>query len=379
MINIFDRRSKKGQLTLTFNWIYVLIAGAIILLFFIGIIVKQKSVSEEQLSYDITRTLESIIVAATVSEQTKNFIDTSSLKDYSFKFTCEIEDPGGFKDIFSGYGIEGSSATVETPIEPIFAPEEIKTTEIVAWSLPYEMPFKVMDVLLITSSNTKYYVLGEGSFKTELLNSTSGLNFEFVDSFDDIKAGNNFHVRVVDVSDVGGASDITHNGNIPPNLESLSDSQVSAVSFTSGNNVKFYHKEGNAFVGDDGDGPGVPIISLFPVERDAAKYAAIFAGSEELYKCNMMKIFKRLEILAEVYEFRNLELRDYYEAGPGVYNTQCTASDYSSTELILLVSNAGSCTSSLTGYASCSNMMSSAGLIKNMNENLHDKSCVMLY
>ena len=82
-------KTKKGQIQVTFNWFYVLIAGGVILLFFFGIVMKQQKVSEENLAYDVVRIMESIFTGAGVSEKTKNFIDTSGLVDYTLYFNCD--------------------------------------------------------------------------------------------------------------------------------------------------------------------------------------------------------------------------------------------------------------------------------------------------
>src|SRR3989344_3370187 len=80
--------SKKGQIEVTFNWVYVLIAGAVIILFFVGIAVKQKASSERALSSDVVRIMESIFTSAGVSEKTKNIIDVSGLSEYTLQFSC---------------------------------------------------------------------------------------------------------------------------------------------------------------------------------------------------------------------------------------------------------------------------------------------------
>ena len=88
--------SKKGQLTLSFNWIFVMVAGAVILLFFVGLIVKQKDSSEQKLNFDVVNILESILVGSTVSEQTINTIDTSGISSMELFFECELDSDGGF-------------------------------------------------------------------------------------------------------------------------------------------------------------------------------------------------------------------------------------------------------------------------------------------
>src|SRR3989338_857556 len=82
------KKDKKAQMDVGFNWIYIMIAGVVILLFFTGIIVKQKTASQQQLSTDVVRIMESIFTAAGVSEKTKNSIDIIGLADYTLTFNC---------------------------------------------------------------------------------------------------------------------------------------------------------------------------------------------------------------------------------------------------------------------------------------------------
>src|SRR3989344_9535022 len=146
--------SKKGQIEVTFNWVYVLIAGAVIILFFVGIAVKQKASSEKTLSGDIVRIMESIFASAGASEKTKNSIDVSGLADYTLQFSC---DKG-----VSEFSIkETASQRRQNAIDPSFSLADVKTTRLLLWSLPYKLPFKVIDFLFISSSNTKYVLLGE--------------------------------------------------------------------------------------------------------------------------------------------------------------------------------------------------------------------------
>ena len=80
---------KRGQIEITFNWIYIVIAGAVILLFFFSLVVKQKQISEERLSNEVVQIMSSILTGAGVSEKTKNFIDASGLADYILYFSCD--------------------------------------------------------------------------------------------------------------------------------------------------------------------------------------------------------------------------------------------------------------------------------------------------
>lgn len=279
-------REKRGQIELTFNWIYIVIAGAVILLFFFGLVVKQKQVSEERLSSEVVQIMDSILTGAGASEKTKNFIDASGLADYTLYFSC---DAG-----ISEFGIKDRPARTQDNVDPLFAPREIHSSRIVTWSLPYNLPFKVIDFLFVIPLNMKYYLVGnDAGFINEFLNSTEGIEREFLIGLQEIQPEENQQVRIVDTD----GSSIPGTG-VPAQLQYLDDKEVSAIVFTGKNNVDFYQKEGSAW--RKTNKAAIRIISLAG-ERDAARYAAIFSADDQTYWCNMQKAFKRLEYLTEVY------------------------------------------------------------------------------
>ncbi|MFH1682949.1 MAG: hypothetical protein ABIA37_04080 [Candidatus Woesearchaeota archaeon] len=360
---------KKGQVEVTFHWVYILIAGAIILLFFVGLVIKQKSVSEERLGEDVVRILESIVVGAGVSEKTKNFIDTSGLAEYIFEFKC---DQG-----YAGFGIKGGKFE-ELPIDPVFAPKEIKTSRMIFWSLPYKLPYKVMDLLIITSANTQYIVVGSGSFYTELQNATEGLNFDFVPNLNNISPGKNFHVRIVDV--VG--NNIV---SLPGALKSFGDEQVSAVSFSGTQQVTYYEKKGNSWE----KGETLSLVSLGG-EKDSARYAAIFAGDGESYKCNMEKVFQRMKYINEVYVGKVEEINKYYDSAVSSTADPQTSARIQSCQLTLtgtdgvnqvlsteMFSELNKCAD--IGYDTCNELPSRAQDMMLLNQQLQTGACIQVY
>jgi len=294
------RLNKKAQIEVTFNWVYILVAGAIILIFFASLIVKQQASSQEYLATDVVRIMDTIFTGAGVSEKTKNFIDTSGLADYIFYFSCQ-EGVGE-------YGIEGRSANIQNTGDPLFAPLRLQSTQIITWSLPYKLPFKVIDFLYVTSPNTIYQYYGFGDFVDELEDQTKEFsNFHRIFDIEDynaIEPGLVFQIRVVDI---GG--NLVANNLVPTKLRTLADNQVTAVSIQ-GDMLTYYQKRGIEWEKIN------PIpLQIFSVggERDAAKFAAIFAGSPESYQCNMGKAFKRLKLITELYLSRAEELEQYYK------------------------------------------------------------------
>jgi len=305
----------KGQVTVQFNWIYVMVAGAAILLFFITIITQQKDMSEKRLNYKVMNILENIFTGSTVAENTKNILDTSGVRSEVFQFRCELEKSGGIYDVFSYYGISGSSASIESPLKVVVAPLDIKTNKMILWSMPYKLPFKVMDFLFVTSESTKYYVVStsQSDFYIELLNSTNGLNVDFVDSVDEVEYNGDYHVRIILLD--SGSMSVRHEAQVPAELAVLNNDQVSAVRFKD-NSVLYYVKRGDQWYVEGGDeGSWTPLVGAGG-ERDAATYAALFAGNAETYRCNMMKAFKRLSLVSQVLQNKVDLMMETYEGDP---------------------------------------------------------------
>ena len=305
----------RGQIELQFNWIYILIAGAVILLFFVGIVVKQKAASERQLGTEVVHILQSIFTGSGVSESTKNFIDTSGLVRYEFSFSCE--------DGVSRFGIVGQGGTIEDSVQPIFSPERLQTPRLILWSLPYTLPYKVSDLLFVTSPNTLYYILGEDDFVDTFVKATGGSGSEqgvqhaepgspgapsgssslafsvqsiSSESYDGISLGAQYQIRIIDV----GGEKVRSEAQVPRDLVNVPDIKVSAVVFSSDHkSVTFFRKRGSVW--KEWARP-IPIITLASdTQKDGAAYAAIFSGSPEGYICNMRKVFERLPYVTKVY------------------------------------------------------------------------------
>lgn len=297
------KRRNRGQIDITFNWIYILIAGAVILLFFLGITLRQKDVSEQRLSLDVLEIVDSIFTGAEVSEQTKNFVDISSLSDYTFYFDC-AEGVGT-------YGLKDTTARKTNPITPLFSPAEIKSPLLILWSLPYRLPFKIIDFLIITSSTTQYVLVGDG-FKNDFLTAIGKditdekLRFNIIpvdsDNLATVDPGNNFHLRIVDFD----GTVINDGQPVPSGLDS-EGVQVTGVSFRGGNAFFFRTNEGRWL------SSGSSSLYSLGGERDAAKYAAIFAADAQQYDCSMQKVFQRVKLLAALYNRKLTLLQDYYD------------------------------------------------------------------
>ncbi|MBT4935374.1 hypothetical protein HOL21_04425 [Candidatus Woesearchaeota archaeon] len=379
-------KTKQGQIQITFHWIYIVIAGAIILLFFVGLVVKQKAVSEEQLSFEVVQIMESIFTAAEVSESTKNSIDISGLADTEFFFNCE--------DGVSNFGIQEQGTRVQNSINPMFSMKTIQAPRLVLWSLPYKLPYKVIDFLFVIPSNAKYVLIGEDDFSDEFERAASTkketdengetpeltpreellkIDVEYKEILQ-IDPGASSHVRLIVVND-----------NQPPDIPSssklstLPDDKVSAVVF-SGNTVQYYRKSANSFVQD---GSPVPLI-MVPGERQAAKYAAIFAGDDDIYKCGMQKAFTRLTYLSEIYTSKTADIIDFYDGQTDniCYSTFTSiGTNNIQQEFNVYLSAVNTCNVAITlsEFDSCTSLIVSAVNLMTLNKDMRDTNCIALY
>lgn len=369
----------KAQIQVTFHWIYILIAGAVILIFFFSLISSQKVRSEENLGHDIIRIMESIFKAAALSEKTKTTVDTN-LDRYALTFSCQ-EGVGE-------YGLKGGSGTVQDPLHPLFSPAEVQATQLSLWSLPYKLPFKVIDFLFVTSPNVKYVVIGSTPFVEEFLEETKPdptvrfrLNVQAVNpsTLSTVEPGKNHQIRFVDVT--GGA--ILENAPVPEKVRSLNDAFVTAVVFVGVDQANYYQKNNEQW-----KKTGTTNIVSLSAERDAARYAAVFAQDAELYECNMQKAFQRLQYLNEIYAGKEIgtaiaggklqEIIAFYKANPDSTLTQ-SCRPYLTTLQQAWQSHQNTAGACLTSAVDCLGLLSSAQQIQQLNEQLSINNCITLY
>jgi len=276
--------SKKSQISTQFAWIFILIAGAIILIFFITVIYKQKTVSETKISAEILSQLKIIFTGSGLTAGTLNIIQTPETE---IDFVCNEET-------YSDYSISNTGLTEETPLQVIFAPDKIKGNEIMTWALSWDVPFKVTNFLYVTNSRVKYILVNPYNKIKEKI--PAELPFEIVENQQDINS--------LDFEGVDKVKLVFFDGEmitIPSNLESKED--VSAVRITP-EDIYFYKKDDDIFV----EQSPVPYLQ----NNLPSIFGAIFSEDSTFYRCNMRKAFKRLSIVSKIYAGKETELKNYF-------------------------------------------------------------------
>lgn len=293
---------KKAQASVPFQWIFILIAGTIILIFFVNIVMKQKDISEKKISMQILNDLGPIIAGAGASQfDTVNEID---IPKTSISFVCD-------KTGYSEYSITGTGMHEDTSTEIIVSPNEIKGKKMITWTLPWDMPFKADNFLILTSDDVKYIFVYDNELEPlkerieAELPKQEHINYIFVKTNElaDIEDYQNYKIRFVFVGSLNPES-----AQLPEFVKKMPDYDVSAVKISEGK-IQYYRKKGNSLTAEGGD------VQLYSSEfsiKDPALYSAIFAEDAEYYECVLRKAFRRLSFVAELYSGKIKELKNGY-------------------------------------------------------------------
>lgn len=285
-------RSKKA-FEIQFNWIFVLVAGAAIILFFTIIAIKQKNVSESSGKAAMLKSIQSIITSASITTDTIKIID---LPNSDIEVGCNRVAVGG---ILSQY---------QKLI--LFAPGLLKGGKIITQTLAFSVPYRAVNLLYITSDQVRYIIIGDNDIAKEVNRSLpSSLRKDFYKPGDinKIKNENNYMVRfAVSGLDANSLNDIVKK------FEKIPDTDVTAVRISgdlSKGDIEFYQKSKDKF-SKAGESKYIAKSSLA---------GAVYSDTLESYGCNMQNAFSRLNLVTKIYIERTNKLMA--EGGP---QTQCT-------------------------------------------------------
>ena len=283
----FPAMKNKKSFEMQFNWIFVLIIGAAILLFFASIIFKQKNLSDVTSKTELLRDIESLIDGASVSLDTTN---TIALSKSNMDISC------------NKISIGGTSKQYQNLI--LFAPSSIKGNTLVSQTLAFSIPYRSANLLYMTSQQVRYILIGNSDLAREINKTVPNeLSKEKYSSYDEskIKDLNNYKVRFV-------FTDSNLPSNVPASLLKMPDSDVTALKISGDNQkgtLEFYQKNNNAWA-SKGSSVYIKMPSLI---------GAIYTDKEELYFCNMQNVFSRAKIVTTVYNDRTNQIANVASTG----------------------------------------------------------------
>ena len=326
----------KKAFEIQFNWLFVLVAGTAILLFFTAVVIKQKSISETSTKAIVLKTVEAIITGAGVSTDTTNVIDMPSS---NIDVSCNRISVGGVSKQYQNL--------------ILFAPNLIKGNKLITQTLSFSNPYRVTNFLYVTSADMRYVIIGNSNLAKEINRSLpSSLKKEFYQSTPMIRNENNYKVKIIVFDSLI---------NFPISLEKMPDSDVTMIRVNGDiekGNIDFYQKDGNQWL---------PRGSM-PYLGKQSLIGAVYIEDPEIYKCNMDNAFIRLSLVTNTYKERTEKLKQ---------TTQL--------ECRLVYSNALSHLNSILSLSSSFDqtnvitIVESAKSLANENKNAQLYSCPLVY
>lgn len=349
---------KKGVIELHFNWIFVLIAGAVIFFFFINVVNRQKDFSEIKISSTIINNLESILAGAQVSTNTVNIIEVPKVK---IGVECD--------KFFIG------NVPKQTKGNIIFSPNLLKGKEIITWTLEWSLPYRVTNFLYITDPEVRYIIVNNSENLGRKIYDElpKEVNKELVTSPSEAKDKNNYKVKFIFINNL--------NDDFLVNLEGMPDQDVRAINLKNiGSSdiientgaIEFWKKDGSQWTQETGE--------TFYLKKESL-FGAIFAEDLETYNCLMRKAFKKLNLITKVYLERCDRLSNYYG-----FEDPCNVPHTSvKTELSNMEIRSGEELNDFpadfpaNGLGRMDEMMGYSNMIKDKNQRAQLFSCALIY
>ncbi|MBI2128636.1 hypothetical protein HYU07_00205 [Candidatus Woesearchaeota archaeon] len=288
--------NRKAVIEVQFNWIFVLIAGSLILLFFIAIVNWQRGLAETNLAKDVRNNLRTIIMHSKLGteESRENLIRTPNKR---INFVCE--------EATSSFNIEKTGVSESLATTVLFSPDYIKGREMVTYTMKWKSPFFIMNFLYITSPEVRYILVKDATTEDKakefydmlpekISKEIIDISKLTVESDDKLEDKNNYEIKFIFFNAATGTIDIT---NAPSFFDKMKN-QITAVSIND-DEVKFYEYDANSKYFRVQPGNALPFLEV------PSLIGAVFAEDAENYKCNMEKAFRKYKIMAELYKNRN--------------------------------------------------------------------------
>lgn len=316
MHSLFTQR--KAQLEIQFNWLFVLIVGAIILAFFLTIIRGQQDTASVEEATELVQSLDTVF---NTLSNTANVIDEFNITRAELEFVCELDE---YDAMLSEYYIQGAGP-VNTEHDIIFLPGTLYGNRIIVWTQLWEAPFEVgiftymanEKTLFVFVNNTagggntqeQYDILPE-KFTKIFVNESNLASLE-TKGFDHvfyIISGTNFF-SITSLPDV---DDRMH-------LRAITDTDV-----------YFYDSTNSDLI------PAITGWNSMPYIDDATLFGALFSENIDFYNCTMEKVVTKYYLLSSLLSQRVTNLMnsptftasscyDYHSDAQGEYAILVTA------------------------------------------------------
>ncbi len=334
-------KNKKAQVQVQFNWIYVSIAGAIILSIFIGIAIRMNRNAREQLAYEAINYFDEIFTSVQASENTENEISLPGLD-------LEVDTNNPACNFYSIAGTDKSEMSIE--FTPFFSSHIIRT-RILSYALGWDMPFRVNYFIYMTSPQIAYVSVGNNAIEPELPEHLTIIDVEDAEEFEN---ENYDMIRFFSTQD-------PENFDLDSSVRKAKD--VSAIKISPDTkSLTFYEYDSGSFE---------EIGTTYYID-DVTLIAAIYSQSIESYECNMIKAIKRLNKFSTILKDRAGIIKN------SDLLSLCSSGSYSTAESLLGDMKDATSDNKLNRNT-VNELISIRDELESLNRELNKKSCPTIY
>ncbi len=292
----------KKAIEIQFNWIFVLVAGAAILLFFTVIIAKQKNISDISTKTTVLKSIEAIIAGASVTTDTTKIDD---IPESSIEVSCGRVSIGGVSKQYQNL--------------ILFAPNLIKGNRLIWQTAAFSVPYKATNLLFMTSARARYIIIADDSDNiareiNKLLPSDLVKEFYKPTQASTIRNENNYKVKFIYFF-------MDPENSVLSPFKDLPDSDVTAIKVTGDldkGEIEFFEKKGQSW---DSKGTSSYITK-------SSLLGAVYTGALETYECSMRNVFARLNIVTSVYIDKTQELETSHPPPSNCYTPYLSSLSY---------------------------------------------------
>lgn len=271
---------KKGVSMFPFVMMFVLIAGAIIIVFFFGFAKSVKTQGDFVNDLQVANLLERKLDSFTLAKNARNIFELPRISE------VDIECRNGKTSIVVGESKRESFKLIN-------APRSFDNRRLIAWTLAWEYPFKIDNFYYLADNNVRFYfesVGGAGDMRNIIYNNLPTPPFT---KFDRLPR-NSLELNQADKNIV------VYYNNRPSDAVFLSSKAKVIQVDIANNKVAFYRNDGNK----DGEAEffGLPML-----------YAAIFSEDFQEYECIKDMAHERLKTMAAIYRLKAGNIRSSSE------------------------------------------------------------------
>ncbi len=285
--------SKKAALSIQFNWIFILIAGGMILFFFFGIISRQREASDESIDRAMLDYFENILSGTNVKIGT---VENYTLGRSSLELSSDF------------YGFQRSQRDIRNKI--VFGPNLVKGNRMIIYTDYWSLPYKIDYFVYITSNEVRYIFVEEDHNTAEIRRIIAIMpdfvNIETIRDFrlSGISDNNHYKVKFIFVNSNLNIQnlDFSQSGIVRRDFSAVNVIVSSGIDIDNFGQVQFYKKE-RTTLREEG--------TRMPFLKKETLRGAIFAEDSEFYSKSLQKALNKLDMMSEIYRHNALELEGY--------------------------------------------------------------------